>query len=234
MKTIERSVYNIGILLTSEQGDDLVQRLEEAGLNMRDDTIEANLGLRSRLLPLAGGGFIEVANELSPGSFAHGNPFTIIPRPALLAYSTPDGAADLAHWRDVPGTERAFAQAGSWRRLDGSFGYYTGVFPAPPTGALFFGLQERRLFPPVYQDEADTAPVVRRLLMRGPNAVELRRQHIEWFSLPERDGVLWAGDTELVFEATDGEIDELFLTLAVPNPDVTVAMAAGGIDFVQA
>lgn len=234
MKIIERSVYNIAVLVTREQGDELVARLEEAGFQLRDDTIEANLGIRSRLLPIAGGGFIEVSSELSPGSFAHGNPFTVTPRPALLCYGTEDGAADLAFWRGTPGTEAAFAQTGSWRRQNGTFGYYVGILPAPPLGAVFFGLQERRLFPPLYADVADTSPAVRRLKLRGPNAAELRRQHVEWFSLPERDGTIRAQDTEIVFETADTEFDELFVTLAVPHPDVAVTMAAGGIDFVQA
>lgn len=234
MKTIERRVYNIAVLVTPEQGDELVVQLEQAGLRLADDTAERNVGLRSRLLPIAGGGFIEVSCELSPGSFVHGNPFTLTPRPALLTFTTADGAADLAYWRGMPGTENAFAQAGSWRRQDGTFGYYTGVMPGPPTGALFFGLQERRLFPPVYAAEADTAPAVRRLRMRGPNAAQLRKQHADWFSLPERNGNLHAGETELIFETADIAMDELFVTLAVPNPDVTIRMAAGGIDFVQA
>ncbi|MDN5913694.1 MAG: hypothetical protein L0I76_01015 [Pseudonocardia sp.] len=233
MSHIERTVDHVIILTGIDEQVAVSEALEHAGVPMRDDTVEASLGLRSRLHPIRGGGFLEIACELSPGSFAHGNPFDLTPRVASVAYTTDDGATDLQRWRGKPGAERAFAQAGSWRRLDGTMGYFVAVHPAPPAGRVFFGLQERRLFPLPYLDEAGTAPAVRRVEVSGIDAEHWRYEHVELFGLPDAGDGVRAGETEVFFRTTDAD-PEIVLTLAVPHPEVLVPMRSGAIRFVPA
>lgn len=230
---MERIIDHVIILTGIDEQVAVSEALEKAGVPMRDDTVEASLGLKSRLHPIRGGGFLEIACEISPGSFAHGNPFDLTPRVASVAYTTDDGAVDLRRWRDRPGTEHAFAQAGSWRRLDGTFGYFVAVHPAPPAGRIFFGLQERRLFPLPYLDEAGTAPAVRRVDVTGADADHWRDQHIDLFGLPDSGDGVRAGEAEVSFRTTGGA-PEIALTLAVPHPEVTVPMGAGAVRFVAA
>ena len=231
MKRSERIVDHVIVLTGIDEQVAVSEALEKAGVPMRDDTVEASLGLKSRLHPIRGGGFLEIACEISPGSFAHGDPFDVTPRVASVAYTTDDGAADLRRWQGRPGTEGAFAQAGSWRRQDGTFGYFVAVHPAPPAGRVFFGLQDRRLFPLPYLDEAGTAPAVRRVEITGADADHWRNQHEDLFELPHADEGVRAGDTDVSFR-TIGRAPEIALTLAVPNPEVTVPMATGAIRFV--
>lgn len=235
MKPIERIVDHLIVLASPTQMVEISDLLEQAGLQMRDEVIEASLGVKSRLLPIAGGGFIEVASELSPGSFAHarqGNPFDSTPRLVSVSYTSDDVAADLARWRGIPGAENARAQAGGWRRQDGTFGYFVGVSPTPLAGDVFFGLQERRLFPLPYLDSAQSAPALRRIEVTGPDADVWKQRHIQLFALPEQEDVLHAGATELLFQQSSGAATEITATLAVANPDVSLPLAAGRFEFV--
>lgn len=216
---------------------EISEQLEERGFRIGDEVVEANHGIRSRLLPIAGGGFLEVASEVSPGAFAGGAGFGETPRLVSVCYTTQDPAGDLDRWRELPGGDKATAGCGSWKREDGSFGYFLSVAPSPPVGDvfgdLFFALRDRRLFPPPYLDEADTAPAVRRVTVAGPGADAWRRQHVDFFSLPETGQALRAGETEVVFEPRDAARNELTVTFAVPNPGPSLSFASGRFDFVK-
>lgn len=235
MKSIERIIDHLIVLASPAQMVEISNLLEKAGLQVRDEVVEASLGVRSRLLPIAGGGFIEVASELSRGSFAHakhGNPFDITPRLVSVSYTTDDVVADLARWRGIPGAQNARAQAGGWRRQDGTFGYFVGVSPTPLAGDVFFGLQERRLFPLPYLDSARSAPAVRQIKVAGPDAGMWKQRHAQLFALPQKDGVLRAGATELLFQQESAAATQITATLAVSNPNVAIPLAAGRFDFV--
>ena len=123
-------------------------------------------------------------------------------------------------------------QAGSWRRQDGTFGYFVAVSPTPLNRDVFFALQERRLFPLPYLDSADSAPVVRHVRVTGRDAERWRQRHAQLFALPEKSGVLRAGATELSFEPTEATGTEITVTLAVPHPNVSVPLLAGRLEFV--
>ena len=237
MVPIERAVDLIILMTSPTEMVEISTRLEERGFTLGDEVVEANAGIRSRLLPIAGGGFLEVASELSPGSFAHGAGFGVTPRLVSVWYTTLDAAGDVERWRALPGGERSTAGCGSWTRADGSSGYFIGIAPSPPVGDvfrdLFFGLRDRRLFPPPYLDRAETAPAVRRVTVRGPEAGAWRRQHVDFFSLPGDERALRAGATELVFDTGGSGATELTETFAVPEPGPDMSFAAGRFEFVK-
>jgi hypothetical protein len=229
----ERIVDHIIVMATPEQATSIVSGLERAGLRMANSVVEPALGIRSVMMPLGGGGFIEIASELSPGSFPHGNPFENTPRISNVTYTTADGAADLKSWEGKPGTEHAMAQAGSWRREDGSMGYFVALWPSPPSGELFFALQDRRIFPLPFLDEADTAPRIERVRVYGEEASIWEQRHLDLFGL-EHDGTTFkAGKTVVEFDQIAGETTQIEVTLAVPNPGVEIPMLHGGFVFVS-
>lgn len=231
MESSERIVGLVIVVTSPTEMVEISEQMEVAGFRVGDEAIERNAGIRSRLMPIAGGGFIELASELSPGSFTRGPVFETTPRVLSVSYTTEDAAQDLRRWRGVPGTEHASVSCGSWQRQDGTPGYYVGVAPTPPTDGVLIGLREVRLFPLPYADEAATAPAVRRVTVSGNTADVWRERHAQLFQLPERDGVLHAGDTELIFEQHEGAA-ELKVTVAVPNPEVSLSIAHGGLEFV--
>lgn len=227
-------IVDLVIVVTSpDEVGEMSDRFERAGLRQSDEVVEANMGIRSRLFPIAGGGFIELATEDSPGSAVHRGAFAETPRLVSVSYTTPDIHGDLERWKQTPGAERASAGCGSWRREDGSFGYFLSIAPAPPTGDVFFALRDRRLFPPPYLEVAETSPAIRRVTVSGPDADVFRKQHAELLDLPGRGNVLHAGSTDVVFEQTDMARTELTVTLAVPNPDVSVPLVSGRFEFVS-
>ncbi|WP_033292612.1 hypothetical protein [Amycolatopsis jejuensis] len=211
--------------------------LQKAGFKLEDEVVTRGEGLQSHLLSIAGGGFIEMSAQIDPGShkfdlFAHATP-----RLVVGAYTTGDGAADLAHMQAHPGGGKSFACCGGWQRTrDDSWGYYVGIMPTDvlesrETG-VFFHLQDRRLFPLPYPHAADTAPALRKLTLTGSSAGLWRKRHVEFFDLPERDGSLWAGETELVFNQSEATDNQMVATFAVPNPEVEVPLAGGAFEFV--
>ncbi|WP_156365131.1 VOC family protein [Sciscionella sediminilitoris] len=230
----QRIIDHIIVMATPEQALAIAEGLEKAGLRMANAVVEPALGIQSRMMPLGGGGFIEIACELSPGSFPHGNPFeNNTPRIANVSYTTADGAADMASWAEQPGTENAMAQCGSWRREDGTMGYFVALWPTPPTGELFFALQERRLFPLPFLDEADTAPEIRAVRVYGDEAGLWERRHRDLFALQEDGDRLRAGNATVEFEQIDGVHTQVEVTIAVPNPDVEVPLDSGAFKFVS-
>ncbi|WP_033289461.1 hypothetical protein [Amycolatopsis jejuensis] len=232
--TVERQLNHLIVLTSPSEQAEISDLLEKAGIRLGDEVVEGSLGLRSRLMPIGGGGFIEIASELSPGSFPHGNPFARTPRLVSVCYTTQDAAGELERWRGLPGTEHAMAQAGGWVRQDGTWGYFLGVMPAPPVGDFFTGLQDRRIFPHPYLSEADTAPRVVRITWRGTEALEWRRKHEELLRLPADGEGLRAGDTELRFEETAEPGVEVTVTIAVADPSVRIPLLAGKFEFVPA
>ncbi|MBB3664445.1 hypothetical protein FB384_003349 [Prauserella sediminis] len=229
----KRIIDHIIVMATPDEVVAITTALERAGLRMADAVVEPALGLRSRMFPLGGGGFIEVACELTPGSFPHGNPFENTPRIANVSYTTADGAADMAAWAKKPGTADAMAQCGSWRREDGSMGYFVALWPIPPTGELFFALQERRLFPLPFLEEADTAPEVCAVRVYGEEAGLWQQRHRDLFELEEDGELLRAGNAKLAFDQIDGLNTQIEVTLAVPNPDVEIPLASGAFTLVH-
>ncbi|WP_033290665.1 VOC family protein [Amycolatopsis jejuensis] len=230
MPDADRIVDLVIVVATVPEADEISARFAEAGLRMADEVVEANMGIRSRLHPIAGGGFIELATEVTPGGAAHSRIFAETPRLVAVAYTTPDVHGDLERWKRTPGSENAFASCGSWRRSDGRFGYYLSIASGPPIGDVAFALRDRRLFPSPFP--SDSAPEVRQVTVHGPDVSGYRKQHTDLFSLPSHGDHLRAGDTEIVFEETGTAKTELTLTLAVPNPDVHVPLAAGRFEFV--
>lgn len=228
----ERIIDHIIVMTTPEEAETVCAGLEVAGLRMADNGVEPALGIRSRMMPLRGGGFIEVACELSPGSFPHGNPFENTPRISNITYTTADGAADMRSWVGLPGAENAMAQAGSWRREDGTMGYFISLWPSPPTGELFFALQDRRIFPLPFLDEADTAPEVRSVRVYGEEAELWQQRHRDFFDLRDDGGRLRAGAATIEFDHVDDLITQIEVTIAVPNPDVDIPMLHGAFTFV--
>jgi hypothetical protein len=82
-------------------------------------------------------------------------------------------------------------------------------------------------------DAADGAPELRRVTIHGGDAERWRHRHSDLFLLPEKDGLLQAGPTEVVFEQVDGTPTEITLQFAVENPDVSIPLQAGGFEFVR-
>lgn len=230
--TVERIACLAIVLATPDEADEICAALQAAGVRLGDDVVEASIGIRSRMFPIAGGGFVEVACELSPGSFPHGPAFAVTPRIGSIGYTTDDAAADMARWRELPDGGTARAQAGGWRREDGTMGYYVGIAPAPFAADVFFGLREVRLFPLPYADGADDAPVLRRVEIRGGGAERWRERHVQLFDLPQEGGVVRAGATDVAFEQVDGASTEISIELAVDEPAAPIALVAGGLSFI--
>lgn len=232
MVVIERSIDHVIVLTSPPEMIEISDLLESAGFKLHDEVVEATLGIRSRLIPIGGGGFIELASELAPGSFAHGNPFEVTPRIASVSYTTMDAAADLERWRAMPEAESPMAQAGAWRRTNGTMGYFVAVMPAPPVGDIFFALQERRLFPLPFLDEAESAPPLVAVTISGADAALWRSRHRTLFSLPGNGEALYAGATEIYFGHSDAPRTQIALTFAVPNPDVEIPLESGRFEFI--
>ncbi|WP_228000162.1 hypothetical protein [Nocardia australiensis] len=233
MSSVNRMIGHVIVLTSPTEMIEISDRLEKVGFSFGNEVVEQVAGIKSRMLPIHGGGFIELASELSPGSFLKGKVFDRTPRIFAVTYTTDDAGGELARWRQLPGLEHASAQVGSWKREDGTMGHYLGVAPTPPVGEIFFGLRDSFMFPPPYLEVADTAPRISRITVTGPDAESWRTRHEELFSLPERDGVLHAGPTELIFEQETGLSTEIALTLSVPRVDVDIELTSGRIRFVS-
>jgi hypothetical protein len=148
-----------------------------------------------------------------------------------------DAAADLTRLTTRSDTEGTIAACGSWtRKSNGTRGYYTGVVPGGFRADFAFTvqLQERRLFPLPYLEDAETAPAIRRITVTGPAAATWEQRHREWLLLPTRDGAMRAGGTELAFEQREADDTTLTVTFAVSNVDVDIPLARHAFDFVSA
>jgi len=213
--------------------DQIVQTLQAAGAPVVDDVVDESVGVRSRLIPIAGGGMLEVVHEISPGSFTKGPAFAVVPRVAAVDYVTNDLAADLDRWKELPEGNDPTVECGSWHSQQGRKGYWVSAAPGGYTSDVFFGLREVRLFALPYVGEDDGAPVLRRVEVHGNGADRWNAIHREHFALPEEGGVLRAGPTDVAFEDDEEQGIGISLTLAVDRPGPDIPLVTGSIKFVQ-
>jgi hypothetical protein len=234
---IDRIVDHVVVLTSPGEMVEISERLQSAGFRLADEVVAETLGVSSHLLPIAGGGFIELSSETSPGSSPNPGRFEVTPRISALSYTTMDAAADLARLTTRSDAEGTMAACGSWtRKSNGTRGYYTGVVPGGfrTDFAFTVQLQERRLFPLPYLDDAETAPPIRRITVTGPDAATWQQRHREWLLLPTRDGAMRAGGTELTFEQRDAGDTTLTVTFAVSNVDIDIPLARDAFEFIPA
>ena len=66
----------------------------------------------------------------------------------------------------------------------------------------------------------------------GSGAELWKQRHAQLFALPEKDGVLRAGATELLFKPDGSATTQITATFAVPNPNVSIPLVAGRFEFV--
>lgn len=215
-----------------EGADQIVETLEQAGAPVVDDVVDESVGVRSRLIPIAGGGMLEVVHEIAPGSFKKGPAFAVVPRVAAVDYVTNDLAADLSRWKELPEGDDPTVECGSWHSQQGRHGYWVSAAPGGYTSDVFFGLREVRLFPLPYVGEDDGAPVLQKVEIHGEGADRWQAIHKEHFALPEKGDSLQAGPTEVAFEPDDERQIGISLTLAVDRPGPAIPLVTGEISFV--
>lgn len=224
----ERIVDHLVIIVSESEQKEIGDRLQRAGFPRGNIVMEENFDLKSHLLPMAGGGFVELSMTRTAGKSPMPGLMNKNPRALGVAYTTMDAAAELAAWNTL-GVKDAFAAAGNWKREDGSTGFWMGVSPAKIGGEPYFVLQERRVFPLPYPEHANTAPRLKKIVTSGPDAEVWRQRHIDWFGFKPRNGSLHAGDTELVFrkEAQSG----LTLVFDVPGEKGTIPLVQSAIEL---
>lgn len=229
MTAHERIVDHLVIIVSESEQRQIGERLVRAGFPAGDIVNEENFDLRSQLLPMAGGGFVELSMTRTAGREPMPGLMKQNPRALGVSYTTMNAAADLNDWR-ARGVKDAFAAAGNWRRQDNSIGFWMGVSPTKITGEPYFTLQDRSLFPLPYPEHAATAPRLQQIVTSGPDADLWRQRHIDWFGFKPGNGSLRAGDTELVFrkEATVG----LKLVFEVSGEKGSIPLIQSSIELV--
>lgn len=229
MTAHERIVDHLVIIVSESEQKEIADRLVRAGFPRGNIVNEENFDLRSHLLPMAGGGFVELSMSRTAGREPMPGLMKKNPRALGVAYTTMDAAAELESWRKQ-GVKDAFAAAGNWKREDGSTGFWMGVSPTRITGEPYFVLQERRVFPLPYPEHARTAPRLKKIVTSGPDADAWRQRHIDWFGLAPKNGSIHCGDTQLIFrkEAATG----LTFVFEVPGEKGTIALLQSAIELV--
>ena len=217
-------IDHIILAVDGDSHEALSGQLKGAGFVHADAGRHAG-GTENENVAFAGGGFLELLREQSPGS---GPPiwFVETPRVQGVGFSTDDYDHDIAGWVDGPG---AWNERFDKTLADGTVSSCQAAGPLP-----------RELFYPFCMDRAATpwatlgaTPRLRRLIFAGAAHQEWRDRFVAWFDLPIIDNGLVCGDVELSF--VNGPHPDMRASLAfdVVSAGARIPISGGVIELNQ-
>ena len=214
-----KQIDHIIVAVHAAQRTALSEQLRAAGF-VHGDAGTHGESTANENVAFAGGGFLELLYEQSPGS-GPGVWFAETPRVQGIGVSTDDYAGDIAAWGTPPG---------SW---DQTFGKILDT--GQPSECRAAGPIPRDEFYVFYMDRPETdftglgaTARLTDIIVRGEQSPLWHDRFRYWFGLPAADGGLRCGDVTFRFEPGPHPAIRLSLKFAVDPAAAAVIPISGG------
>jgi hypothetical protein len=204
----------------------LSQRLKDAGF-VHGDNGKHPGGTANETVAWAGGAFLELLYEQSPGSSGNRNWWRETPRVQGVGFATDNYADDITTWGSPPGSwDRDFPSV----RDDGQPASCRAAGPLAHENEFYVFYMDRPA--PDFGDRGATAKLTD-VTVRSTDPDAWREKFATWFRLPSQDGALTCDGVTFRFEPGDHEV-RLSLTFEVPGGGGAIPIAGGSIELVAA
>jgi Glyoxalase-like domain len=204
--------------------DDFAERLYRAGFVRGDAGRHLGLGTANVNLAFAGGAFLELCYEESPGASGL-SWWQNAPRIFGVVMNSDDYDDDARAWADLDG---AWEQHMDKELEDDTRVHLHASGPFPRNG--FDPILIDRPQPPFVGRPAEARLL--QLTLRGASSDTWRQRLIDYFGLPGEDTTLRLGDVEIQIERGAEDPIELSATFAVPREKGTIPLHFGELELV--